>query len=90
MAALPTLAELTLPFCAVGGLAIVHKRGDITEEVERAEGAIGILGGELREVRAVDMPEFPDRRCLVVLRKVAPTPARYPRRPGVPARKPLG
>jgi 16S rRNA (guanine527-N7)-methyltransferase len=89
VAALPALAELALPFCAVGGLAVLHKRGDIAAELARAEGAIGILGGELREVRTVDMPEFPDRRRLVVLQKTSPTPARYPRRPGAPAKRPL-
>lgn len=87
--ALPVLAELTLPFCKVGGQAILHKKGDIAAELAAAARAIGTLGGSLREVRRVDIPELPDDRCLVVIDKVASTPERYPRRPGTPKKRPL-
>jgi len=89
VAPLPTLVELTLPFCAIGGIFIGHKKGDIDTELEQATAAISTLGGELREVKAVDLPEFPDHRCLVVIEKVSPTPEKYPRRAGVPAKRPL-
>ena len=89
VAPLPTLVELTLPFCAVGGTFISHKKGNVDWEIKRAEAAITALGGKLREVRGVDMPEFPDRRLLVVVDKVSPTPEKYPRRPGIPAKRPL-
>ena len=89
VAPLPTLMELTLPFCAVGGSVVVHKKGDIEEEVKQASGAIDTLGGKLREVRAINLPEFPDRRQLVVIDKVSATPEQYPRRPGIPKKRPL-
>jgi 16S rRNA (guanine527-N7)-methyltransferase len=89
VAELATLAELTLPFCAIGGLVISHKKGVIQEEIQRAETAIATLGGKLKEVRPVTLAEFPDNRSLVVIEKVAPTPEKYPRRPGMPEKKPL-
>lgn len=89
VAPMPALAELTLPFAAAGGIVVAHKKGDIDEEIRQASSAIETMGGRLREVRAVELPEFADNRCLVVVEKVAATPAKYPRRPGVPARRPL-
>ena len=89
VAPLPTLVELTLPFCNVGGRCIAYKKGDIYNELERASGAIGILGGRMPEIKTVDLPEFPDRRCLVVVDKVSPTPDKYPRRPGIPVKRAL-
>jgi 16S rRNA (guanine527-N7)-methyltransferase len=89
VAELAALAELTLPFCSLGGLVIAHKKGDIQEEVKQAENAIKILGGRSKEVRPVQLPEFPDNRCLVVIEKVSATPEKYPRRVGIPAKKPI-
>ncbi|MBI4285891.1 MAG: 16S rRNA (guanine(527)-N(7))-methyltransferase RsmG [Chloroflexi bacterium] len=90
VAALPALAELTLPFAAVGGLVIAQKKGAIAEEVASSATALGLLGSKLREVKRVELEELPDERYLVVIDKTAETPARYPRRPGIPARRPLG
>lgn len=84
-----TLAELTLPFARVGGLVALHKKGDIRAELERAQCAIETLGGALREVKPVNIPGLNDDRALVVLEKIRPTPAKYPRRPGIPAKRPL-
>ena len=89
VAPLPTLAELTLPFCAVGGSFVAQKKGDIDKELDGASRAINMLGGNLREVKAVDLEEFGDKRCLVVIDKVKPTPPQYPRRPGIPAKRPI-
>ncbi|MDD5288270.1 MAG: 16S rRNA (guanine(527)-N(7))-methyltransferase RsmG [Dehalococcoidales bacterium] len=89
VAPLATLVELTLPFCKSGGRLVAHKRGDMEEELNGAKRAITVLGGRLKEVKPIDMAEFPDRRCLVVIEKIASTPARYPRRSGMPVKKPL-
>ena len=83
------LAELCLPFCRLGGTVIAQKKGDVKEEVESAEGAIDVLGGRLKEVMDVSVSGLRDNRSLVLLEKVSPTPASYPRRPGVPAKRPL-
>ncbi len=89
VAPLPTLVELTLPFCAIGGCLIAQKKGVIDPEISRATRAISILGGNLREVRGVDLEEFPDERWLVIIDKVSPTPELYPRRPGIPSKRPI-
>lgn len=89
VASLPALAELTLPFCNVGGVFIAQKKGDIELEVSQASRAISLLGGNLREVKRVELEEFADERWLVVIDKVKPTPEKYPRRPGMPKKRPL-
>jgi 16S rRNA (guanine527-N7)-methyltransferase len=89
VAGLSTLAELTLPFCAVGGRFIAQKKGDIEAEVQAARQAIFLLGGELVGVEAVELSEFSDKRQLVVIDKVGETPVQYPRRPGIPTKRPL-
>jgi 16S rRNA (guanine527-N7)-methyltransferase len=89
VADLPVLAEYLLPLVRLQGLAIAQKGEGVEEEVVRAERAIEILGGNVEKVLRVDVPGTALPRSLVVMRKVALTPARYPRRVGVPARRPL-
>ena len=89
VALLPALAEMALPFCAPDGSFIAQKKGDVNEELSRAHRAITVLGGKLREVKAVDIEEFRDKRWLIVIDKVKPTPPEYPRRPGIPAKRPI-
>jgi len=90
VASLPTLVELTLPFCAIGGSFIAQKKGGIEPEINKATLAISRLGGKLREVKSIDLKEFTDERRLIIVDKVSPTPSLYPRRPGIPAKRPLG
>ncbi|MCL2149915.1 MAG: 16S rRNA (guanine(527)-N(7))-methyltransferase RsmG [Dehalococcoidia bacterium] len=89
VAELPALAELTLPFCLPGGRAIAQKKGGIGIELDRAAHALEVLGGELAEIKEVPLSILLDRHCLVVIAKTAPTPTAYPRRPGMPAKRPL-
>jgi len=89
VAPLATLAELTLPFCAVGGSFIAQKKGVIEPEVSQADRAISLLGGNLREVKKIELEELADDRYLIIIDKVSPTPEKYPRRPGMPAKRPL-
>ena len=84
-----SLAELTLPFCRLGGIVVAQKKAGIDGELKEAENAVSTLGGTLERIEVVDDVEPGDPRWLVVLRKVAPSPARYPRRPGIPAKRPL-
>ena len=51
--------------------------------------AMDVLGGQIRETRGVDVEGLEDGRVLVVVEKVKPTPERYPRRPGIPSKRPL-
>jgi 16S rRNA (guanine527-N7)-methyltransferase len=79
-----TVAELTLPFLAIGGWALLQ-RGAIDERERAAVAdAAPVLGGELLEERRLEG----ERRILIV-EKRGPTPQRFPRRIGVPAKRPL-
>ncbi len=89
VAPLPTLVELTLPFGTIGGSFIAQKKRSIDLEISQADKAIGLLGGKLQEVKRIDLAEFTDERRLIIIDKVSPTPQRYPRRPGIPAKRPL-
>jgi 16S rRNA (guanine527-N7)-methyltransferase len=84
VASVTTVAELLLPFIAPGGVAILQ-RGAL-EEAERAAlaDAALVLGAEV----AGEHPAG-DRRCIVVLRKLTATPPRFPRRSGIPHKRPL-
>ena len=86
---LSTLAELTLPFCQAGGVFVAFKKGRIDQEAARADKAIATLGGKLREIKKVNLEELGEERSLVVVDKISPTPQPYPRRAGMPAKRPL-
>ena len=86
LAPLPVLVELCLPLVRLGGRLLAQKTD--REDIGRAHRAIGLLGGRLEA--AVASPS--GTRALgviVVVAKLSPTPRTYPRRPGVPSRKPL-
>ncbi|OGO02676.1 MAG: hypothetical protein A2Y91_02870 [Chloroflexi bacterium RBG_13_54_8] len=85
---LPTVVELTLPFCRVGGIAIAQKKGDIEEELSNAAKAMDILGGKTREIIKIAL-QLLEPRLIIVMEKVAATPTRYPRRAGMPEKRPL-
>jgi 16S rRNA (guanine527-N7)-methyltransferase len=99
VARLSTLSELALPFCTPGGAFIAMKKGDIDDEVASAARAIGLLGGQVREVRRVSLGKSEvdgwmsiwesERRVLVVIEKRTPTHQSLPRRPGIPQKRPL-
>ena len=90
VATMPVLAELTLPLCRVGGVVVAQKKGDVAAELEQAEEAVRLLGGGPLDTRWLCLRGLPDERALVSAPKVAPTPDRYPRRPGMPRKRPLG
>lgn len=89
VALLPGLVELTLPFCRIGGRFVAQKKGDIDEEVNGAKKAIATLGGKLNQIKKIELDEFDDARYLVIIDKIHPTPNKYPRRPGLPRRRPI-
>ena len=89
VAPLQVLVELTLPFCRVGGVAVAQKGADVSAELERARNAIHLLGGGETCTKEVRPPGSPISRSLVVTEKAMATPDRFPRRPGIPAKRPL-
>ena len=88
LAGMAAFAELTLPFAKVGGLVIAQKLTNSSEEIAAASNAIELLGGELKEIIQVAQKGL-ENRALVVVKKIMPTPMRYPRRPGSPSKNPL-
>ncbi len=89
VALLPTLVELTLPFCQIGGRFIAQKKGEINQELNGTQKAIAALGGKLDQLKKIELSEFPDVRYLVIVDKIYPTPKKYPRRSGLPKRRPI-
>lgn len=78
VARLNILLELTAPFVKVGGAVLALKGAAAEEELQEAAGAIKKLG--LKPERVLEFPIEDTHHCLVVLRKIAPTPKQYPRR----------
>ncbi len=89
LGSLPAVLELTLPLCRTGGLVIAPRRGDVAAEVAGSARVLEALGGRLEAVEPVTAPGLGEGSELVVVEKVAPTPDHYPRRPGMPAKRPL-
>lgn len=89
LAPLPVLAEYLLPLLKAGGSALAQKGGNARQEADAAKPAIELLGGGEPELLEVNVPGLDERRSLVWIRKIAPTPENYPRRPGIPAKRPL-
>jgi 16S rRNA (guanine527-N7)-methyltransferase len=89
VASLSVLAEYAIPFCRLGGLVVLQKKGDISEELAQAAAAWDALGARVVEVQPVPSDVLGGERVLVVVEKMEPTPDRYPRRPGIPTKRPL-
>lgn len=89
VAGMRVLAEYLLPFCRLGGRCLAQKGEDAHQEVSEAHDAIQLLGGRVDQLTTVELPTVAETRYLVTIAKIAATPPRYPRRPGMPAKRPL-
>ena len=89
VASLPVLAEYLLPLVRIGGVMLAQKGESGPAETTMAEPAMKMLGGLVRQLIPVTLPGVAEGRYLVIVDKVAATPPQYPRRPGVPGKKPL-
>jgi 16S rRNA (guanine527-N7)-methyltransferase len=89
VAVLPVLAEYLLPLVQVGGSMLAQKGESGPMETHQSEKALKLLGGLVRQLIPIALPGVAEDRYLVVVDKVAATPPRYPRKPGIPAKKPL-
>ncbi|MFQ5578170.1 MAG: 16S rRNA (guanine(527)-N(7))-methyltransferase RsmG [Anaerolineae bacterium] len=89
VAPLRVLAEYMLPLLQVRGLMLAQKGTDPSVEVAAAANALGILGGRHRQTLPVSVPNLNAARHLVLIEKTRPTPRAYPRKPGLPAKKPI-
>lgn len=89
VARLSVLSELCLPAARVGGELVAYKASAADEELAAAKGAIQKLGGQVQKEVALTLPGTDEQRKIVIIDKVAATPKKYPRRPGLPNKKPL-
>ncbi len=90
VAGVSVLVEYLLPLMRLGGRAILMKGEKAPAETHAAEGALRILGGRVDQLISIELPTVVETRHLVVVDKVAATPSKYPRRSGIPAKRPLG
>ena len=89
VAVLPVLAEYMLPLVRVAGGMIAMKGESAPAEAHSAENALRLLGGTLERLVPITLPGVADERYLVVVDKAVATPRKYPRRAGIPAKRPL-
>jgi 16S rRNA (guanine527-N7)-methyltransferase len=90
VAPLPVLVEYMLPVLKVGGRALAQKGETAHAEVHDAEKALTVLGGRVDRVIPVELPGVVENRFLILIDKLAASPPQYPRRAGVPSKRPLG
>ena len=88
VAPLNVLLEYLLPLVKVGGKCICMKGSNI-EEIDEAENALKILGGEIEKIEKITLPESDITRNIIIIKKVKETPLKYPRKPGIPSKEPI-
>jgi 16S rRNA (guanine527-N7)-methyltransferase len=89
LAPLDVALELCLPFARPGGMVVLPRGSDLDAQLASGEAVAGLLAARLRPPLALDLPGLPPGRSLVVADKLGPTPERFPRRPGIAAKRPL-
>ncbi|OPY58839.1 MAG: Ribosomal RNA small subunit methyltransferase G [Pelotomaculum sp. PtaU1.Bin035] len=89
VAGLGVLAEYCLPSVKTGGFFLAMKGPRLAEEISAAKRSIMVMGGEINKVVSLKLPITGDERNLVLIEKIKPTPQKYPRRPGIPLKKPI-
>ena len=89
VANLNTLAEYMLPLVCIGGSMIALKGESGPVEAQSSESAITLLGGHLKQILETHIPGIAEERYLIVVDKTARTPDKFPRRIGVPLKRPI-
>ena len=91
VARLSVLSELCLPAAKVGGIFLAYKAQAADDEIAASEAALQKLGGTIRSTYQLELPTVPvpEERNLIIIDKEQSTPNKYPRRAGLPAKKPL-
>ena len=87
VANMSTLTEYCMPFVRVGGMFAAYKTRAAADEIDAAAKAVRLLGGA--PVRIIDNGEAEDDHIFVLVEKISPTPAKYPRKAGLPSKQPL-
>jgi len=86
---LTVLIEYGLPFLKLNGIFIAQKGRKFKEEIDLSQRAMEILGGNLLDIKNVTTGNTKEEKKLILIQKISPTPDKYPRRPGMPSKRPL-
>ena len=89
VAALPVLLEFTLPFCSIGGVVVAMKGSGVESEIRQSAQSLKLLGGEIEKVVNVAGKLPQSEGQLLVIRKISETPSNFPRKAGIPKKRPL-
>jgi 16S rRNA (guanine527-N7)-methyltransferase len=89
VARLSVLNELCLPFVRDNGLFVAMKGTDVQQEIEEADYSLKQLLSELVDVHSFELPMEQAQRHIVIMKKKGRTPAKYPRKAGIPGKEPL-
>ena len=89
VANLNVLSEYLVPLVKIGGTVLAQKGESGPAEAQSAEHAMKVLGGKLKQLIPVNLPGVVDDRYLILIDKIAATPPKYPRKPGIPTKQPL-
>jgi len=91
LAPLAVASELCLPFVKIGGVFLAMKGKNADNEIAESKNALSVLGGEIMRVVNVSIGEDPDKieRDIIVIGKKNRTPREYPRKAGIPKKRPL-
>ena len=91
VAALPILSELCLPFVKVGGAFVSMKASQGEREAIDAKNAIKLCGGEIKTIDKLELlsDNTSESRTIILVSKIASTPAKYPRHYSQISKKPL-
>lgn len=89
VASLPVLLEYMLPYVKINGCAICMKGPEIEKEMQEAQRALKELGGKIEKVDNMMLPQTDIQRNLIIIRKEKETPIKYPRKAGIPTKKPI-
>lgn len=89
VARLSVLSEYCLPLVKQGGFFIALKGSKFQDEISEGRAAVAMLGGEIISADEVKLPGLDDGRAIVRIRKVKSTPAKFPRKAGLPEKQPL-
>ena len=89
VARMSVLSELCVPLVKKGGYFVAMKAASSQEELDDAKAAIATLGGKVEEDYAFELPKEEGERHIILIKKTKETPKKYPRKPGIPNKKPL-
>lgn len=89
VANLSTLSEYCIPFILEGGSFISYKSEFSEEEKSTAEKAIEVLGGKIGKSEIIKLPFTEINRSFIIINKIKKTPNKYPRKAGIPSKKPI-